>query len=186
LIPVGAGLALNTLRWADEVRDIEPLKLPSQSAGKNGISDRELKMATQLIDDMTQPWDPEQYHDTFHDEILKLVQRKVKLGKTGTLRAVEEASGEPKKSADILDLTEMLKRSLSGKPKAAKAESAESGDAPARTGGAKAKPAAKGTKGRTKASPSGSAKKSTSTAAKPSTRTSTRAPAKKRAAHAGS
>ena len=190
LIPVGAGLALNTLRWADEVRDIEPLKLPSQSASKNGISDRELKMATQLIDDMTEPWDPKRYHDTFNDDILKLVQRKVKLGKTGTLRAVEEASGEPKKSADILDLTEMLKRSLSGKPKSAKAESTESGEAPTRTGGAKAKPTAKGTKGRTKASASGSAKAGssagTSSAAKPSARSSTSAPAKKRAAHAGS
>jgi len=186
LIPVGAGLALNTLRWADEVRDIEPLKLPSQSAGKNGISDRELKMATQLIDDMTEPWDPERYHDTFHDEILKLVQRKVKLGKTGTLRPVEEPSGEPKKSADILDLTEMLKRSLSGKPKAAKGEAAEAADAPARPARAKAKPAAQGTKGRTKGSTSGSTKGSTSGATSPSTRTSTKAPAKKRAAHAGS
>jgi DNA end-binding protein Ku len=187
LIPVGAGLALNTLRWADEVRDIEPLKLPSQSTGKNGISDRELKMATQLIDDMTEPWDPARYHDTFHDEILKLVQRKVKLGKTGTLRPVEEPSGAPKKTADILDLTEMLKRSLSGKSKPAKAESAESADAPARTAGAKAKPAAKGTKGRTKesasaSSTSASTKGRASSAAKPGTR----APAKKRAAHAGS
>jgi DNA end-binding protein Ku len=189
LIPVGSGLALNTLRWADEVRDIEPLKLPSQSAGKNGISERELKMATQLIDDMTEPWDPERYHDTFHDEILKLVQRKIKLGKTGTLRPLEEESGEPKKSADILDLTEMLKRSLSGKSKAAKAEPAEAADsvdAPARAGAAKAKPAAKGIQGRRKVGTSGGTSRSTKGSMSGAAKPGTRAPAKKRVAHAGS
>jgi DNA end-binding protein Ku len=117
LIAIGTGLALNTLHWFDEIRDLEPLKLPPPNASKNGLSDRELKMATQLIDDMTQPWDPERYHDTFRDDILKLVQRKRKQGKIEALPHSEgEAAGE-RKSADILDLTEMLKRSLSGKPK---------------------------------------------------------------------
>jgi DNA end-binding protein Ku len=116
LIPVGPALALNTLRWADEVRDFDQFKFPDEDTKKAGVSTRELEMAQRLIDDMSDSWNPQAYHDTFRDDIMALVDKKVREGKTAEVSEVED-SGERKSSAEILDLSELLKRSLKkGKP----------------------------------------------------------------------
>lgn len=118
LIPVGPVLALNTLRWADEVRAYDELKLPSEDPKKAGVTARELEMAKKLIDDMSQTWDPASYRDTFHDDIMTLVHRKIRAGKTEEIADVEKPR-ESRKSAEILDLSDLLKRSLGrGKGKA--------------------------------------------------------------------
>ncbi|RFU47788.1 Ku protein [Paraburkholderia sp. DHOC27] len=133
LIPVGPVLALNTLRWADEVRSYDELKLPSEDAKKAGVAPRELDMARKLIDDMSDAWDPANYHDTFRDDIMKLVDRKIRAGKTEEITEVE-SSGKSPKSAEILDLSDLLKRSLGegknrGKGKgAARARAAQDDD----------------------------------------------------------
>ncbi|MEC5406737.1 Ku protein [Paraburkholderia sp. MPAMCS5] len=111
LIPVGPVLALNTLRWADEVRDFDEFKLPAEGTKAAGVSARELDMAKKLIDDMSDVWDPSNYHDTFRDDIMALVERKVREGKTEEITEVE-APRESRQSADILDLSDLLKRSL--------------------------------------------------------------------------
>ncbi|CAH2788912.1 MAG: Ku domain protein [uncultured Caballeronia sp.] len=116
LIPVGPALALNTLRWADEVREFDDFKFHDENSKKAGVSPKELEIAQRLIDDMTETWNPHDYHDTFHEDIMALVNKKVKEGKTEEVSEVEE--GEPRKaSAKILDLSELLKRGLKkGKP----------------------------------------------------------------------
>jgi DNA end-binding protein Ku len=111
LVPAGPVLALNTLRWADEVRAVKDVgKLPG-NAKSAGISEREMEMARKLIDDMSDTWDPANYHDTFHDEILALIDRKIREGKTKEIEPVE-APAPQRRTADIVDLTELLKRSL--------------------------------------------------------------------------
>jgi DNA end-binding protein Ku len=111
LIPVGPALALNTLRWGDEVRDFSEFKFPDEDTKKAGVTPKELEMAKRLIDDMSDSWDPAKYHDTFKDDIMALVDKKVKEGKVAEVMKVEEG-GEQKPSAEILDLSELLKRSL--------------------------------------------------------------------------
>ncbi|CAG4904264.1 non-homologous end joining protein Ku [Paraburkholderia saeva] len=128
LIPVGPVLALNTLRWADEVRPFDELKLPSEGVKASGVSTRELDMAKKLIDDMSDAWDPSAYHDTFRDDIMALVDKKVRAGKTEEITEVEE-DAHPHRSADILDLSDLLKRSLRrGKGKPASRASREEAD----------------------------------------------------------
>ena len=68
-------------------------------------------MAKKLIDDMSDTWDPSQYHDTFRDDIMALVDRKIRAGKTEEISEVE-APHESRRSAEILDLSDLLKRSL--------------------------------------------------------------------------
>ncbi|MDE1184172.1 Ku protein [Paraburkholderia sp.] len=111
LVAVGPVLALNTLRWAAEVRDVDELKLPPEDPKKAGVNARELDMAKKLIDDMSDTWNPADYHDTFRDDIMALVDRKIREGKTEEVDAIE-APHESRQSADILDLSELLKRSL--------------------------------------------------------------------------
>jgi DNA end-binding protein Ku len=117
IMPLGDTLVLNTLRWANEVRSAEEVGLDDLDAK---VSKREIEMAERLVEDMTQSWDPEQYHDTFEENVMKLVERKVREGKLETLEAPEQE--EPKRTADVIDLTELLKRSLSGKHKSVESE----------------------------------------------------------------
>jgi DNA end-binding protein Ku len=113
LIPSGAGLVLNTLRWSNEIRDMAALNLPA--AGKKGasIKDAELKMAEQLIGDMTVAWEPSGYTDHFADAVHALVKRRVDAGKTEKVEPLEE--GEAKTTSNVIDLTALLKQSLSGR-----------------------------------------------------------------------
>jgi DNA end-binding protein Ku len=111
LIPLGPMLALNTLRWANEVRGLDEFELPPKGMKAAGVSAKELDMAKKLIDDMSETWDPMQYHDTFRDDIMALVERKIQAGKTEEVTEVETPH-ESRKSADILDLSDLLKRSL--------------------------------------------------------------------------
>ena len=111
LVPAGTALVLNTIRWANEIRPIDELNLPA--AGKSGgsLKPAELKMATQLIAEMTAPWKADAREDTFTAAVHELVKRKVKAGDTETVEPIEKASDEAAAS-NVVDLTELLARSL--------------------------------------------------------------------------
>ena len=113
LVPSGQGLVLNLLRWGDEIRSWEDLDLPPEGPKAAGVSDKELAMARALIDDMSGKWDPHQFTDSFKDEILALVERKVKAGQLQPVAQPEAAVEEPIPfGAQILDLSDLLQRSL--------------------------------------------------------------------------
>jgi DNA end-binding protein Ku len=119
LVPVGPALVLNLLRWGADIKPWSDLDLPAEGAKAAGLSAAELKMAAQLVGDMAKPFDPDDYRDSFKDEVMALVHRKVESGQTEAV--VQPAASEaPAKSADIIDLTELLKRSLKGGTGAAK------------------------------------------------------------------
>jgi DNA end-binding protein Ku len=112
LIPTGPALMLNTLRWGSEIRDWDELKLPPEGKGAAGLKEAELKMASQLIEDMTTSWKPEDYGDRFKDAILALVAEKVKAGDTEVVTALEPASEDTGAASNVVDLTALLKQSL--------------------------------------------------------------------------
>jgi DNA end-binding protein Ku len=115
LIPQDELLVLNTLRYADEIRSADAIEAPAGSVRKAGVSAREFNLALKLVDDMSDTWDPAQYKDTYRDDLLKRVEEKVKKGQTRTL--TEPTREKPaRRSAEIIDLTTLLKRSLEGKP----------------------------------------------------------------------
>ena len=149
LVPVGPGLVLNLLRWGADIRPWTDLPLPSEDVKKAGLSERELKMAKQLVEDMSADWDPNEFKDEFKDEILRLVDKKVKAGQTETVTQPEPEEGQASegRGAKIIDLTELLQRSLrkgGGKAKAAADEEEEEDEAPPPKAAAKKrKPAAK-------------------------------------------
>lgn len=116
LMPSGPLLILNLLRWSDEIRSTKSLSVPPEGTEAAGISDRELKMAEQLVTEMSSTWNPEDYRDSFRDEIMKLVEEKAKKGEIQAVSRPEEAEGV-RAGAQILDLTELLQRSLKGSKK---------------------------------------------------------------------
>src|SRR5690606_37333410 len=67
LMACGPALILNLLRWDDEVRSLDELNLPAQGAKAAGLTDKEMQMAQQLVDDMSGPWKPDQFTDSFKE-----------------------------------------------------------------------------------------------------------------------
>lgn len=111
LIPLGAALMLNTIRWNSEIRSADELKLPAADKGAANLKPAELKMAAQLIKDMTGKWKAGDYTDTFSTAVHKLVKQKVKAGKTETVTPLEDTASETGTS-NVIDLTELLAKSL--------------------------------------------------------------------------
>ena len=125
LMPLDSAMVLVMLRWPAEVRSLDTLELGSEVT-KPELAKGELDMAKRLVQDMSGDWSPDDYRDSFEDKIMALVEKKANEGK---IEDVETATGEEeRKTADVIDLTELLKRSLGGKAggkAAAKSKSAE-------------------------------------------------------------
>ena len=122
-VPMESALVLVMLRWPAEVRSLDELELGSDVT-KPTLAKGELDMAKRLVEDMSADWQPDEYRDSFQDKIRALVAKKAKAGKIEDVETVE--GGEERKSADVIDLTELLKRSLAGKPAAKKSTAKKS------------------------------------------------------------
>lgn len=68
-------MVLNQMRFADEIRPFNELDLPQK--GTENVPERELEMAVKLIEQLSEEWKPEQYKDTYFDDLRKLIQQKV-------------------------------------------------------------------------------------------------------------
>lgn len=121
LVCVDDSIILNTLRFAEEIRSTEDLKLPPRSVKSAGISDKELQMAMSLVDGMTEEWHPGQYHDTYKNDVLALVEKKVKAKQTKSITVAAPEKKE-KAASNVVDLVALLKQSLGGKGKSKAAE----------------------------------------------------------------
>jgi len=109
LVPSAEGLVLELLRWSEEVRDTAGLPLPDPK--ETSVTERELKMAEQLVNELQDEWKPEAFHDEFREKLEQLVEAKVKAGEgEHIMKPLEGEEVQP--SADIIDLTELLRRSL--------------------------------------------------------------------------
>lgn len=111
LMPAGPVLVLNLLRWEDEIRSYESLPLPATGKKGVGLTDKEIKMGELLVEEMTAPWKPQAFHDSFKEQVMQLVQKKIKAGQTEVVARIEPEQ-ETASGAQIYDLTAMLQQSL--------------------------------------------------------------------------
>jgi DNA end-binding protein Ku len=104
----GKALVLNKIRFSEEIRQPDELKIPTASS-----KPAEIKMAMQLIDQLTVKFDISKYKDTYTDELMKLIKAKAKgkQPKATTMRVVH--------SKTTSDLMSQLKASLGGRKKKA-------------------------------------------------------------------
>lgn len=103
-------LVLNTLRYHDELKKASEFDIPDAK-----VSAKEMDMAMRLVDDMADNWEPARYKDTFKDDLLKRIEEKVEAGQTEEITEPEKGAREPK-SADVVDLMSLLKKSIEKKP----------------------------------------------------------------------
>ncbi|MGG7605866.1 Ku protein [Massilia sp. BKSP1R2A-1] len=129
LVCVGDTIVMNTLRYADEIRDAGDLKIPAKNDRKVAVTDKELKMAMALVQGMAEDWDPGQYHDTYREDVLALIEKKVKAHQTKTITMPEK--GEPKReTGKVIDLVSLLQASLGKKPGKASADDDDDDEPP--------------------------------------------------------
>jgi DNA end-binding protein Ku len=100
LRPYEGGMMLHTMYYSNEVRAIDSFGAPDVE-----LKDAEVKVANQLIEALAGEWDPDKYHDTFQENLKKLIETKLE---GGTVQEVEK----PKKMAPVVDLMAALKASL--------------------------------------------------------------------------
>ncbi|MBS0168999.1 MAG: Ku protein [Nitrospira sp.] len=111
LLPADEAIVLNTLRYANELKSIKDIDLPAASLKSAGVSPREIEMATKLVEEMTDRWKPEAFRDTYHEDLLKLIDKRIKAGQTEVVSEPEEEA-KPQKRAEVVDLMALLKRSV--------------------------------------------------------------------------
>jgi DNA end-binding protein Ku len=110
LRPHKGGMMLHTMYYKDEVKELESFGAPDVE-----IKEAELKVAHQLIEALAGDWDPDKYHDTFQENLKKLIETKLEGGE------VQEAE-KPRKLAPVIDLMAALKESLENAKKPAGSE----------------------------------------------------------------
>jgi DNA end-binding protein Ku len=90
-------LVMETMVFADEVVGTDEIEgLPDAKELK--VSERELKMARQLIESLTDEFDPDKYKDEYREKVLQLIERKAE----GEEIAVQPEAPEPAKVPDLM------------------------------------------------------------------------------------
>ena len=102
---IGDAIVLTMMRFADELADLEDFRFPKAE----GIRPGEMNMALQLIDSLSAKWEPEKYTDEYRDNLMRVIQAKLK-GKKPRL-----TERETPQQAEVVDLMERLRASLEGK-----------------------------------------------------------------------
>jgi DNA end-binding protein Ku len=111
LVPEGDALVLDLIRFPEELRNADEYGFPAQDLERYKVQPRELDMARRLVEAMISEWKPEQYHDRYRELLLKFVEEKQRRGEAAQPPAPEVAE-EGVEAGAVIDMTEMLKRSV--------------------------------------------------------------------------
>ncbi len=112
LRPDGRGLVVELLRYPHEIIAASSVDLPPP---KEKASAAELKAAEMLVGAMTKAFDPSEYRDDYEAKLRALLSERAK-GK----KPVHTPKAKPEKATNVIDLAEVLKRSLEKEKAAAK------------------------------------------------------------------
>ncbi len=111
LRPGAKGILLHTMYYQDEIRQVDEFRTDTSL-----VKDKELDMAKMLISSLEAPFEPQKYHDTYRDNLQKMIEDKIE-GRKVVVAPAEHV-------APVIDIMEALKRSLSEKKQPARAETA--------------------------------------------------------------
>src|ERR1041385_3938028 len=81
VIARGPLLLLEIMRYSHEIRPFDDLELPGEDIKELGLSEKELKMAEMLVESMVEDFDATKYRDTFREDILALIEKRVAEGR---------------------------------------------------------------------------------------------------------
>ncbi len=99
---VGDALVLELMRFAGEVVPSDQFNFPAASL----VRPQELQMARQLVENLSEPFTPEKYRDAYHDNLMEIIQAKMKG------RKVKYAEPAEPSGTNVVDLMARLQESL--------------------------------------------------------------------------
>jgi DNA end-binding protein Ku len=111
VMPIDGALMMITLRYANELRKQKEFDFPPTSLKEVGVTPKELELAQKLVADMSGDFNPEEFEDTYNEDLMKRIEEKIQKGETHVLTKPEQEAGEGR-SAQVIDLMELLKRSI--------------------------------------------------------------------------
>jgi DNA end-binding protein Ku len=130
--PAGQGLMMETMIFADEVVPPDEIEeLPEEQELK--VTDRELKMARQLIDSLTSDFEPDKYHDEYREKVLELIERKAQ----GEEITVQPEAPKPTRVPDLMAALEASLAAVKGDSSTDGADEAAEKPARAKSSGSK-------------------------------------------------
>jgi DNA end-binding protein Ku len=112
LLPMGDMVVMNTLRYHDELKAIDAFELPRSNSRKLALQDKEVEMALALVNGMAGAFEPEQFHDTYREDVMTVVQRKIKAKQTTLITEPDPEEETPAKKSNIVDLMALLRDSV--------------------------------------------------------------------------
>lgn len=107
--PYQQALVAQLLRYHDELRQPEQLGIERGLQQASALREPELAMARQLVEMMATEWKPEQFHDTYRDDLMRLIEERA--SGAATVDAAPAGESEPR----VLDLMSALKGSLAAR-----------------------------------------------------------------------
>ena len=117
-------LMLSMMVWADEVNP--PEAIPGMDKATDvELNDKELAMATSLIESLTETFEPEKYHDTYRQAVLELIDRKAD-GEEAPVPAPADDRDDT-----VVDLMAALEASVAAAKKSRRPKDVEAEDQPA-------------------------------------------------------
>jgi DNA end-binding protein Ku len=112
VMPRGDALMLMLLRYPQELVDAGDYKIPEGKASEYRVSDKEIQMAEQLIESMSDEWKPDDYRDEFRDRLRKVIEKRMKSKGVVTPPSDEEAETPENATTNVVDFMSLLQQSL--------------------------------------------------------------------------
>lgn len=117
LRPAKKGILLHTMYYVDEIRQVDEFRTDTSM-----VKEKELELAKTLINSLAEDFHPEKYHDTYRENVQKMIEDKIEGRKVVETPAPHVAP--------VIDIMEALRRSLAEKRKPAQAAASAAGEAP--------------------------------------------------------
>ncbi len=118
LLVRGKYIVLEILRFAEDVLALEEGESLGPDLQDAVVTPKELQIAEQLVASLTTKWEPEKYKDTYREDLMAMIQAKIKSGHTEVGAEFNESEVRSSRSSgDLLDLTALLRKSLEASSK---------------------------------------------------------------------
>lgn len=112
VMPRGDALMLMLMRYPQELVDASEYKIPEGEASQYRVSGKEIEMAEQLIESMSDEWKPADYRDEFRDRLRKVIEKRMKSKGLVTPPSEEEEEAPENAATNVVDFMSLLQQSL--------------------------------------------------------------------------
>ena len=112
VMPRGNALVLMLMRYPQELVDADDYKIPEGAASEYRISPKEIQMAEQLIESMSDEWNPADYRDEFRDRLRKVIEKRMKSSGVVATEPEEDVDVPENATTNVVDFMALLQKSL--------------------------------------------------------------------------